>query len=92
MWSHKVVLQSKYKGYCIKAVISHKQVISIDLLYKQLHKLQLKLELIVPRMLKPKFSTSNDGLVILIEIEKAHEAGRIIQELEDDIKKAISKL
>jgi hypothetical protein len=92
MWAHKVVLQSKYKGYCIKALISHQQVISFDLLYKQLNKLQSKLEQIIPRTYKPKFSSSNDGLIILIEIEKAHEAGKIIHELEDDIKKAISKL
>ena len=51
--------------------------------------MQARLELIIPRTLKPKFSSTIDGLVILIEIDRMSEAGKVIHEMEEYIKSSI---
>ncbi|MCE2926481.1 MAG: hypothetical protein LW823_02375 [Rickettsiales bacterium] len=92
MWNFKIALQSRHKGYCVKSVISLSNAGTIDQLFEKLSKLRSKLEMIIPRSLKPKFTPSMDGLVVIIELERANEAGRVTHEMEDYIKSAIIAL
>ncbi|MDX2113664.1 MAG: hypothetical protein SFW63_08050 [Alphaproteobacteria bacterium] len=82
-------MQSRHKGFYIRAVVSNNQAATLDYFFKQLSRLQARLELIVPRSLKPKFSSTVDGLVVLVEIERASDAGRMTHEMEEYIKAAI---
>jgi hypothetical protein len=89
MWQYKINLQSRQKGFFVRSVVTNTQAASIDYFFKQLSRMQARLELIIPRTLKPKFSSTIDGLVILIEIDRMSEAGKVIHEMEEYIKSSI---
>jgi hypothetical protein len=92
MWTYKVSMQSKHKGYFIKSIITISNAGSIDQFYDKLSKLRSKLEMMIPRILKPKFTPGMEGLVVIVELERASDAGRITHEMEDYIKSAIIAL